>query len=92
MTPIDTWGVNMLKPEEIRHSQSTTNTIIQIGGSFGTALLVSVASAVSGATVADSAAATLFAGYHAAFIVSIVLTLVACAMIFIFVRDKKRRA
>ncbi len=92
MTPIDTWGVNMLEPEEIRHSQSTTNTIIQVGGSFGTALLVSVAAAVSGQVSTGSAAEILFAGYHAAFVASAVMALVACVMIFLLVRDKKRKA
>ena len=89
MTPIDTWGVNMLKPEEIRHSQSTTNTIIQIGGSFGTALLVSIAAAVSNQAPAGTVTETLFAGYHAAFIVSALMALAACVLIFMFAHDRR---
>ena len=90
MTPLNTWGVNSLPNDAIRHAQSTSNTVNQVAGSFGTALLVSVAAAVSNATASDlSEVARTFAGYHTSFSVTAGLALVAVVVIVALVHNPK---
>ena len=89
MTPLNTWGVNSLPNDAIQHAQSTSNTLNQVAGSFGTALLVSVSAAVASITVGVDSTAQTFAGYHASFSVTAGLVCVAVLIIVVFVRDKK---
>lgn len=92
MTPLNTWGVNSLSNDAIQHAQSTSNTINQVAGSFGTALLVSIAAAVSNATVGLGEVERTFAGYHAAFCTTAILAVAAVAAIFVFVHERKGAA
>ena len=92
MTPVNTWGVNSLPNEAIQHAQSTSNTINQVAASFGTALLVSVASTVSANTTGLTGAEQVFAGYHASFCTTAFLAACAVVLILVFVRDKKKVA
>lgn len=89
MTPLNTWGVNSLPNKDIRYAQSTSNTINQVAGSFGTALLVSVSA--FGASVAPdgSALEQTFAGYHLSFSGTAALAILAAMLIFALVRDAK---
>ena len=89
MTPLNTWGVNSLPNDAIQHAQSTSNTLNQVAGSFGTALLVSVSAAVASITVGVDSTAQTFAGYHASFSVTAGLVCAAVLIIVVFVRDKK---
>ena len=88
MTPLNTWGVNSLPNDAIQHAQSTSNTLNQVAGSFGTALLVSISSAVSNASGLSGVEQT-FAGYHASFATTAALAIVAALVIVVFVRDRK---
>ncbi len=89
MTPLNTWGVNSLPNDAIQHAQSTSNTLNQVAGSFGTALLVSVSAAVASITTNVSETVQTFTGYHASFSVVAGLVCVAVLIIVVFVRDKK---
>ena len=90
MTPVNTWGVNSLSNEAIQHAQSTSNTINQVAGSFGTALLVSVAAAGSAASTGLTGVAQTFAGYHMSFCTTAVLAGCAVLLILVFVRDGRK--
>ncbi len=90
MTPVNTWGVNSLPNEAIQHAQSTSNTINQVAGSFGTALLVSVAAAGSAAHGELSGVQQTFAGYHVSFCTTACLIACAIVLILVFVRDSKK--
>jgi MFS transporter, DHA2 family, multidrug resistance protein len=90
MTPVNTWGVNSLPNEAIQHAQSTSNTINQVAGSFGTALLVSVAAAGSAAHGELSGVQQTFAGYHVSFCTTTCLVACAIVLILVFVRDSKK--
>ncbi len=92
MTPINTWGVNSLANKDIQHAPSTSNTLNQVAGSFGTALLVSLASVVTSMSSGGSAAEQLFAGYHASFGTTAVLALLAVVLVVVFVRDRQSAA
>lgn len=89
MTPINTWGVNALANKDIQHAPSTSNTLNQVAGSFGVALLVSISSAVSSMSGSASATEQAFAGYHASFCTTALLVVIAVTLIVVFVRDKK---
>ena len=92
MTPVNTWGVNSLANDAIQHAQSTSNTINQVAGSFGVALLVSIASAVSAGRTDLAGVEQTFAGYHMSFCTTACLAACAVILILVFVRDKKKAA
>ncbi|WP_294360598.1 DHA2 family efflux MFS transporter permease subunit [uncultured Senegalimassilia sp.] len=87
--PVNTWAINTLPNDAIQHAQSTGNTINQIAGSFGTALLVSVAAAASNASQGAAVTQAAFAGYHAAFCVTAALMACAIVLTVLLVRDRK---
>ena len=88
MTPMNTWGVNSLANDDIRYAQSTSNTINQVAGSFGTALLVSVSALGSSMSAGADAVERAFAGYHLGLSGTATLTVLACVLIVAFVRDR----
>ena len=87
--PVNTWAINTLPNDAIQHAQSTGNTINQLAGSFGTALLVSVAAAASNASQGAAVTQAAFAGYHAAFCVTAALMACAIVLTVLLVRDRK---
>ena len=89
--PVNTWAINALPNDAIQHAQSTGNTINQIAGSFGTALLVSVTAAASNASQGVAGAQAAFVGYHAAFCVTAALMACAIVLTVLLVRDRTRR-
>lgn len=89
MTPVNTWGVNSLPNEAIQHAQSTSNTINQVAGSFGTALLVSIAAAASNANNGLAGVERTFFGYHASFCATAALAAGSIVLIVLFVRNQK---
>lgn len=90
MTPVNTWGVNSLPNETIQHAQSTSNTINQVAGSFGTALLVSIAAAASNANNGLAGVERTFFGYHASFCATAALAAGSIVLIVLFVRNQKQ--
>ena len=89
MTPLNTWGVNSLDNSVIQHAQGLSNTLNQIAGSVGTALLVSISAlAVYVAPDAPSVDQACL-GYHMAYTTTAVLLCVAVLIIIFFVNDKK---
>lgn len=92
MTPLNTWGVNSLPNDAIQHAQSTSNTLNQVAGSFGTALLVSISAMVANSSTHLEGAAQVYAGDHASFCTTALLVCVAVAIILLFVRDGKKAA
>lgn len=90
MTPLNTWGVNSLDNSVIQHAQGLSNTMNQIAGSVGTALLVSI-SALSVYVAPDAALLEQTClGYHMAYTTTAILLCVAMVIIIVFVSDKKR--
>lgn len=92
MTPVNTWGVNSLPNDAIQHAQSTSNTINQVAGSFGTALLVSIAAAATNVVQDLTGADRVFFGYHASFCSTAALAGCAVILIVLLVRDRKPAA
>ena len=92
MTPVNTWGVNSLPNDAIQHAQSTSNTINQVAGSFGTALLVSIAAAATNVVQGLTGADRVFFGYHASFCATAALAGCAIILIVLLVRNRKPAA
>lgn len=77
--PLGTWGLNSLDNRVIQHANALTNTINQVGASFGTAILVSLSAAAPSLYPGLSAAEQSMAGIHLSF------TCVAVVMFAVFV-------
>ena len=91
--PITTWGMNALSNELMNHGTSVNNTLRQVAGSLGTAIIVSVstiATNLSQPTLGQTGAN--FFGIDAAFGVSALLCLIAFIMVIALVKDKPGEA
>ena len=83
--PVNTWGLNVLSNRLIAHGNAINNTARQVGGSLGTAILVTVMMIVIANSDLPGAQATV-AGINAAFRGACGLT--AAALILTIVRVK----
>ena len=88
MTPLNTWGVNSLDNRVIQHAQGLSNTMNQVAGSFGTAVLVSV-SALAPLVAPDAPVAEqAYLGEHMAYCTTFGLMCVAALVIIFLVRNR----
>ena len=101
MMPVTTSGMNALPPHLISHGTAVNNTFRQVASSIGTATLISVLTSVTNdnlpaksllektplAYKTQAIAATL-SGYHAAFAVAIIFSVVGLAITFL-IKEKK---
>lgn len=85
MMPMVTWGMSTLEKKDTSHGTAILTSLRTIAGGVGSALLVSIMSAVS----ASSGAAVTPAGMRAAFIAMAALALIQMIYILLFVRDRK---
>lgn len=89
--PITTWAMNALDNSLMNHGTSVNNTLRQVAGSFGTALLVSISSIATNmsAGATDPVHAGIF-GVNMAFAGATVMCLIGFVLTVIFVKDKPR--
>ena len=86
--PINTWGMNALQTRMINHGTAVNNTFRQVAGSLGTALIVSVSSAVElGCSGSMSEVQASITGINAAFGVSALLCLAGLVLVVLFVKN-----
>lgn len=86
--PITTWAMNALDNKLLNHGTSVNNTLRQVSGSLGTALLVSIDTFVTG--TASGTMSTVEAGIlgvNAAFAAAVVLSAVALVLTILFVKN-----
>ncbi len=88
--PINTWGMNALDDRLINHGTSVSNTFRQVAGSLGTAVIVSVSTAVTNSSLAtmDQLHASIH-GTNMAFLVSTIMCAVGLLLVVLLVRDKQ---
>lgn len=87
--PTTTWGMNALDNKLISHGTSVNNTLRMVAGSLGTAVLVSVSSAVSSTNVGSMSAADAgITGINAAFGVAAAMCAAVFVLVLLFVKDK----
>ena len=103
MMPVTTSGMNYLPVNKISHGSAANNTVRQVMGSIGTAILVSVLSNVTTHSMPSAslmkelpflfkqeAMQATLNGYHVAFLVSCFFGIIGFVLAF-FVRDKKEQ-
>ena len=88
MTPLNTWGVNSLDNAVIQHAQGVSNTLNQIAGAFGTALLVSLSALAPALAPEAGALEQLYLGQHIAFCAMTALLVLAFIVVVALVKDK----
>lgn len=88
-TPINTWGINSLSNDLVQHATSVTNTINQIGGSLGTALIMSFSAIGTSLATQGSEVERICTGYHFSFCVALVFLIVIFVIVLLRVRDLK---
>lgn len=88
-TPINTWCMNALDNKVINHGNAVNNTLRQVAGSLGTAIVISVYSLVAGACEAQQGYIEAhMTGINVAFGVQFALILSAVAITVLMVKDK----
>ena len=91
--PITTWGMNALDNKVMNHGTSVNNTLRQVAGSLGTAVIVSVNTMVANANVETlGATQASMLGINVAFAVSGALCLIGFAMVVFLVKDRPNDA
>lgn len=91
MTPMNTWGVNSLDNAVIQHAQSLSNTLNQVAGSVGTAVLVSVSALGAAAAPGAPAVEQACMGDHLAFCGVAVLMALAFIVVLGGATDRVRK-
>ncbi len=89
ITPITTWGLNSMDNSLVQHATAFTNTVNQVGGSLGTALIVGISALGSALVTSGSQTEILFGGYRMSFFVLALLLAIVFVLIIFFVRDFK---
>lgn len=89
--PINTWGLNSLENRFIAHGNAVNNTARQLGGSIGTALLITIMTMVMVATSETGVTHSTLRGINAAFGASALLAGIALILAILKVRDIKNQ-
>lgn len=91
--PITTWGMNALPNELVNHGTSVNNTLRQVAGSLGTAIIISTSTISTNvaSTTMEPMAANFF-GIDMAFVVASLLCLVAFILTIVFVKQSSTQA
>ena len=87
--PVTTWAMNALDDKAMNHGTSVNNTLRQVAGSLGTAVLVSVSTAVT--NMQAPSLGNDLAGIHginAAFFVASLLCLAGLILAVLFVKNR----
>ena len=87
--PITTWGMNALPNDLVNHGTSVNNTLRQVAGSLGTAVIVSAMTVSTNlAEPAMGPVAAGFFGVDVSFAVSALLCIICFGMVIALVKDK----
>ncbi|QLG06147.1 DHA2 family efflux MFS transporter permease subunit [Bacillus velezensis] len=90
MMPVTTAGINALPRHLIPHGTAMNNTVRQVGGSIGTALLVSVMSNQAAHANASTPANAALHGMNAAFVVAACIALAGFLLSFILKKKPRQ--
>ena len=91
ITPLNTWGVNSLDNKVIQHGNSLSATTNQVGGSFGTAIIVSLTGLAGVFAPGADPLTQTYTGVHLAFIGMCVMLVIVALGILIFVRERAEK-
>lgn len=91
MMPTFTAGVNALSPELDIQGNAASSTVRQIAGSLGTAVLMMLVSLFSSSNQ-HASLETLNNGYHAAFVVALIMAVVGFLLSFTLKNSKQKQS
>ncbi|MBQ4842890.1 multidrug efflux MFS transporter [Bacillus safensis] len=89
MMPLTTAGINSLPPHLIPHGTAMNNTMRQIGGSIGTAVLVSIMSTSAANAELANPLKSAVHGMNTSFFISGLIAVIGLVLSF-FLKEKKR--
>ncbi|MGI6591109.1 MAG: MDR family MFS transporter [Eggerthellaceae bacterium] len=89
ITPTNTWGINSLDNRIIHHGNAVINTLNQVGGSLGTAVLVSLSALGASMAASQQAANPTYSGIHLAFFATGILLACVFLIVLFGLRDRK---
>ncbi|OMP27050.1 MDR family MFS transporter [Bacillus sp. I-2] len=89
MMPLTTAGINSLPPHLIPHGTAMNNTMRQIGGSIGTAVLVSIMSSSAANAELSNPLKSAVHGMNTSFFISGLIAVIGLVLSF-FLKEKKR--
>lgn len=92
VTPLITWGINSLSDDLVQHATAVTNTMNQIGASFGTAVIMSFSALGTIASSKSTELERLFDGYHLSYGIVLAFSLIVLLVIIFFVRNLQTEA
>lgn len=87
VTPLITWGINSLNDDLVQHATAVTNTMNQVGASFGTAVIMSFSALGTSLSTQPTELERLFDGYHLSYGVVLAFSLIVLLIIVFFVRN-----
>lgn len=87
VTPLITWGINSLSDNLVQHATAVTNTMNQVGASFGTAVIMSFNALGSSMSNQSPEAGRLFDGCHLSYGVVLAFSVIVLSIIVFFVRN-----
>ncbi|MCI9597274.1 MAG: multidrug efflux MFS transporter [Firmicutes bacterium] len=88
--PLTTWGLNALENRMIAHGSAINNTVRQVAGSIGTAILITIMAIITAWNKEAGTLEATLSGMHAAFGVAAGLSAVALVMAVLFVKKEKQ--
>lgn len=87
--PITTWGMNALSNDLVNHGTSVNNTLRQVAGSLGTAIIVSTSTIATNISMPSMGVqAANFFGIDMAFLVASLLCLMGFIMVVVWVKSR----
>lgn len=92
MMPVTTSGLNTLEREDLAHGTAVSNTMRQVAGSIGTAVIITVMSnATANSGMQNPELATIH-GMNVAFLLSAILSFISLIIAFLAIKDNKKVA
>ena len=91
LSPLTTWGINSLEKEYISHGTAISNTLRQVSGAIGSAILITLMTNAAKISNADSPIAASIHGMNVSFKISAILMAIALIGIILYVKDDSRK-
>lgn len=91
MMPLTTWGLNALDNSLLAHGTAASNTMRQVAGSIGTALLITVMTVTTKGSAPLGPALSTIHGMNMAFACATALSLMALILAIVVVKEPKNK-
>lgn len=86
VTPLITWGINSLSNDLVQHATAVTNTMNQVGGATGTALIMLFSAIGSALSLQSDSFGRMLDGCHMSYGVVLAFSVIVFALVGLYVR------